>query len=103
MSVVSPRALEDSMRPRRLVDASGLSTSPLDVNVALWFVVTPAEKISLIDLGKAAIGFCASLAWVGVAVRFVRDTPGGAATLAVPLFVILGTSAYFLHGDWGGF
>ena len=90
------------MRPRRhQALLRGPSTSTLDVNVALWFVVTPAEKISLIDLGKAAIGFCASLVWVVVAVRLVRDTPGGAATLAVPLFVILGGSAYFFARGLG--
>jgi hypothetical protein len=37
----------------------------------------------------------AAILWVAIIVRFVTDTPIGAALLLVPALVILGTGAFF--------
>ena len=63
--------------------------------------MTSPKDIGLIDLGKAAIGFVASLVWIAIAVRFVSDTQAGVVALAGPFFVIVGASAYFFARGLG--
>jgi hypothetical protein len=52
-------------------------------------------RIHVPDIAKSVGCMFAAILWVAIIVRFVTDTPIGAALLLVPALVILGTGAFF--------
>jgi hypothetical protein len=61
------------------------------------------RAVSYWDIAKSAACMIVALVWVVIAMRRVSDSPGGAALILLPSFVILSGSAYFFwRGTQGG-